>query len=62
MKRGKGEWEGRGVIREQRKLILDTETEPFFDLAPYKCQNDIGNLASKSKYRDLRNTGSLSLP
>lgn len=29
MKRGKGEWEGRGVIREQRKLILDTETEPF---------------------------------
>lgn len=29
MKRGKGEWEGIGVIREQRKMILDTETKPF---------------------------------
>lgn len=41
MKRGKGEWEGRGVIREQRKNDFGQRNRTFFDLVPYKCQNDL---------------------
>lgn len=46
MKRGKGEWEGRGVIRlsereKRKKMIFGHRNRTLFELVPFKCQNDL---------------------